>query len=481
MNTFSYIIVVVLALLVAAFTFRLLALYTIRKALNDQLNLAIAETDRLKAEVERLQKTPETIVETATSELKEELAVQGKVDLKLKKALKKAEEANFLKNAFLSNISHEIRTPLNNIVGFASLLEAEISLLEKKELFEYARAISESGDRLLQLLNNIIDMSRIEANDMQLTIRPCNINSVVGTATQLFIFKANEQKLKLNFISNELPAGMADEKSLTNILSAVIGNAIKYTERGFVNISTEFLPKTNEITIRVKDTGVGIDASYLPTLFDPFRNESSGYSRESQGAGLGLPLAKSLIELMNGRLDIQSKKGEGTVVTIFLNAEGVAPESVIDPAADSVVSPPKDDVRKQKARNLQGLEIFIVEDDLMNKLVLFEMTKRMGNVVTAVNGDETMAILESTMAQGKLFDIMLFDINLPPPWDGTKLMQEIRKRWKEYRTIPFVAQTAYAMAGDKEKLLESGFDDYIAKPINQQELNVIIKNQMNKI
>lgn len=441
-----------------------------RTKLEDQLNLKIAELQRVESVVEHLQKSPVQVAEEATQELEQELQEQGQIDLTLKKALKRAEEANFLKNAFLSNISHEIRTPLNNIIGFSSLLEAEISLLENKELFDYARAISESGDRLLHLLNNIIDMSRIEANDMQLTLKPCNINAVVGTASQLFIFKANEQKLKLNFIANDLPNGIADEKSLINILSAIFENAIKYTEKGFVNISTDFLKDQNEISIRIKDTGVGIDAAFLPTLFDPFRHDTSGYSKESQGAGLGLPLAKSLIELMHGRIAIESSIGVGTIVTIFLKAEGVA----------QATSTPKDIIKKQKAKTLQGLDIFIVEDDLMNKLVLYEMTKRLGNVVTAVNGDETLKIIDDAYAEGKIFDIMLFDINLPPPWDGTKLMQEIRKKLKEYKTVPFVAQTAYAMAGDKEKLLESGFDDYIAKPINQQELYAIIKNQMNK-
>ncbi len=470
MEIFYIICIAVLVCLLVAFFYRLLVLYKIRGSLKTELDLKIAEVQRAESEIEKLQKSPQQITEENTHELKEELHEQGKIDLTLKKALKRAEEANFLKNAFLSNISHEIRTPLNNIIGFSSLLEAEISLLENKELFDYARAISESGDRLLHLLNNIIDMSRIEANDMQLTLKPCNINSVVGTASQLFIFKANEQKLKLNFIANELPAGLADEKSLTNILSAIIENAIKYTENGFVNISTEYLPAQNEISIRIKDTGVGIDQAFLPTLFDPFRHDTSGYSKESQGAGLGLPLAKSLIELMHGRIAIESSRGVGTVVTIYLKGEGAAET----PASTREV------IKKQKAKTLQGLDIFIVEDDLMNKLVLYEMTKRLGNVVTTVNGDEAFKVIEAAYAEGKIFDIMLFDINLPPPWDGTHLMQEIRKKLKEYKTVPFVAQTAYAMAGDKEKLLESGFDDYIAKPINQQELYAIIKNQMNK-
>lgn len=436
------------------------------------------ELSEKNAAVEKANKDLSSLSEQVNELLKEKATIEGEEtsetdtrDILMKKALKRSEEANFLKNSFLSNISHEIRTPLNNIIGFSSLLEAEISLLENKELFDHARAISESGDRLLHLLNNIIDISRIEANDMRLSLKPCKINSVVGSAAQLFLFKANEQKLKLNFIAGEVPEALADEVGLTKVLTAIIENAIKYTENGFVNISSEFLPQSNEISIRIKDSGVGIDAAYIAEIFDPFRNESAGYSKDAQGAGLGLPLAKSLIELMRGRIEIESTKGAGTIVTIFLQAY----------TGEQISSAPKVLTKKVKFRTLQNLEIFIVEDDLMNKIVLYEMTKSLGNVVSAVNGEETLKIMEKFYLEGKLFDVMLFDINLPPPWDGIKLMQEIRRKYKEYKKIPFIAQTAYAMAGDKEKLLEAGFDDYISKPINQQALYSIMKNQLNKI
>lgn len=275
----------------------------------------------------------------------------------------------------------------------------------------------------------------------------------------------------MNLKINEVPAAFIDEKGLNKVLSIVLENAVKYTPNGFINVSTDFQTDKGEICIRIKDTGIGIDPTYLPGIFDPFRQDSLGYTKENSGAGLGLPLAKSLVEMMRGHIEIESAKGMGTTVTIFFPPEKTTDE----------IQPRKEPTKKEKFKTLQGLEIFIVEDDLMNKIVLFEMTKSLGNVITTMDGDEALKVIEEEYKAGKVFDIMLFDINLPPPWDGIKLMHEVRKKIKAYKTVPFVAQTAYAMTGDKEKLLEAGFDDYISKPINQQELYSIMKNQLNKL
>jgi signal transduction histidine kinase/CheY-like chemotaxis protein len=464
----------IIAFLIAVAGFLAVLLVKARKSaeiLKTELTSRDSEIEKLNTTIERLRDDFEKQVDEKMRAIREDVTQHEKSDQTLKKALKRAEEANFLKNAFLSNISQEIRTPLNTIIGFSSLLEAEISLLENKELFDYARAISESGDRLLNLLNNILDMSRIESHHLQISLKPANISTIVANTTQFFIFKANEKRLKVNLKVGDVPDAMVDEKSLTRVVSAIVENAIKHTGNGFINISTEFIRERNEISVRIKDSGEGIDPAYLPMIFDPFRNDNTGFSKDAQGAGLGLPLAKSLIEMMRGRIVIDSAKGAGTTVTLFIPCERKSDDTGPKPVYS----------KKEKFRALQGLDIFIVEDDLMNKIVLYEMTKSLGSVIAAINGDETMRIIEQHHNEGKVFDVMLFDINLPPPWDGTRLMQEIRKKWKAYKDIPFIAQTAYAMSGDKEKLLDAGFDDYISKPINQQELYSIIKNQLNKL
>jgi len=439
-----------------------------------QLSEKDAEIQQL-TKVSALLKDQLEVIRKETEAGEETVRLRAGIELTLKKALKRAEQENFQKNAFLSNLSSEIRTPLNNIIGFASLLETETSLIENKELFEYARGISESGDRLINLLNNIIDISRIESHEVDIVLKPCSVSTILSSVAQLYVFKANDQKIKFNIINNDVPDALVDDKVLTKVLGGIVDNAIKYTEKGFVNLSSGFERKTGNILIRVKDSGCGIDPTYLKEIFNAFRRESPGYSAELQGTRLGLPIAKRLVEMMDGTIEIESKKGEGTSVTITLKSASGIPEPVVEEGATitpSQAEPP------QKTKLLQDLNIFIVEDDLMNSMVLVQMTKSLGKVTTAVNGEATLKIIADNESKGERFDIMLFDINLPPPYDGVKLMQEIRKTYPAYKQIPFIAQTAYAMTGDREKLLESGFDDYIPKPINKSELYTIMKNQL---
>ncbi len=409
-------------------------------------------------------------VDEKTKSVNEELEKRKNMDIELKKALKKAEDANYVKSAFLSNMSHEIRTPLNGIIGFSELLLTELSLMENKELYDYANGIRESGDRLLSLLNNIIDISRMEANDMEIQLKACAVNEIIEKTSKLFKFKANEKGIKLNVKFNDIPKAIGDDQSITRVLTYIIDNAIKYTEKGFINVISEFDIESGMICISIKDTGIGIDETYLNHIFEAFRQESLGYSRNYQGAGLGLPLSKRLLDLMNGEILVESKKGGGTTVQIKLRAD------TNDMELEAVIQEPG--TQKGKKEATEKINIFIVEDDRMNRLVLNKMLNKIGNNSLAVDGEETLEIIEKAHKQGLIFDIMLFDINLPAPWDGIILMNEVKEKWPEYKFVPFIAQTAYAMAGDKERLLEAGFDDYIPKPVNKNALINSIYRQL---
>jgi len=271
----------------------------------------------------RLKKAEEIFskqVNAITNTLEHELSENQIKDDALKIALKKVKDANYLKDVFLANMSHEFRTPLNGIIGFSFLLEEELSILENKELYEYAYGIYESGKSLLHLLNNIIDISRIEANDLDASLKPCNIPIIISQASELYNIRATEKGVCLSIQTLETPDVMADDEILTRVITDIIDNSLKYTEKGFIDISSGFIPEQNRVYIRVKDTGIGIDSAYLPNIFDVFRQESIGYSRDYQGAGLGLALAKRLINLIKGEIMIESVKGIGTTVSIYLPA-----------------------------------------------------------------------------------------------------------------------------------------------------------------
>jgi len=417
----------------------------------------------------------ENEVSIRTKALQDEINEKLKVEDELNKALKRTEEANTLKNVFLSNISHEIRTPLNGIIGFSNLLEVEVANLNNKELLGYANGIVQSGDRLMRLLNNLIDISRIEANDMELTLLPNNLNEIVGDIFILYTFKAYDKGLELIYSPQEIPEIICDKSTLERVLSDIIDNALKYTEQGTIEISTFSDPNHGKVGLRIKDTGIGIEKEYLPHIFEAFRQESVGYNRTYQGAGLGLPLAKRLVNLMKGKIEISSEKGKGTEVCLWFNSI-ISTSKVVDEDSEMSLRSPEDYAKASPSI----LRIFVVEDDKMNRLVLRKMLSKIGDITLAVNGEETLNIIDENAKLGMTFDIMLFDINLPPPWDGTFLMQKIKQNYPQYRSIPFIAQTAYAMSGDRERLLEAGFDDYISKPISKFLLFKVIEKYIVK-
>ncbi len=390
------------------------------------------------------------------------------LDVELKKALIKAENANYLKNAFLANMSHEIRTPLNGIIGFSNLLETELSKNENQDLFEYANNIKVSGERLLDLLNNIIDISRIEAHDYQLSISNFSIKNELQHLCNEFKNKAQEKGLTFNYQIDENIFIKNDKNAFHKIINNILFNSLKYTQKGFINLNCAYSIPGKEVSIRIKDTGVGIDKAYLPFIFEAFRQESLGYSRAFQGAGLGLPFVNKLITLMGGRIELDSVKAQGTVVNIYFN---------VSETSDEVISP-NEVIETNHSFFNNGLKIFVVEDDRINRMLLKKMLENMGETVLAVDGDETLKLIAEYANKNIFFDIMLFDINLPEPWDGVTLMKEIKNTWKEYKQIPFIAQTAYALELDKDKLLEEGFDDYIAKPVDAKNLANVISRRI---
>ncbi len=219
----------------------------------------------------------------------------------------------------MANMSHEIRTPLNGILGFASLLGYELALLDKPELHEYASSIQKSGDKLLHLLNNIIDISRLQANDMEIKKQICHLTSLIESALEPLQAVARQKGIQIIcVIPPDEALALADHETLQRVISEILDNSVKYTEKGYVKISAEIQKEDRKIKLLISDTGAGIDKAFQAQIFEPFRQDNQSYSKQYQGAGLGLPLAKRLIDLLGGSLEILSEKAKGTNITLYL-------------------------------------------------------------------------------------------------------------------------------------------------------------------
>ena len=393
-------------------------------------------------------------------------------EIELRKQLKRVEEADYLKNAFLGSLSHEIRTPLSGIVGFTSLLQTELAVLGNTGLYEYAYSIEQSSQELTSLLNNIVDISSIEANMVEVEIQLDRFNNIVKEVQEAYSHRAKEKGLVFKVkIDPELPKLKADSVKLKKVLHILVDNAMKFTEKGFVTITTAYNPKRNIAVIQTRDTGVGIDTETLQLLLSSFQYGHSDAAKIYQGKGIGLTLAYRFVTMMGGSLTISSVEGEGTTVTIAIPCVGFNSVELTNEVL------PEETISVQNEHG--PLHLFIVEDDRMNRMVLEKMLRQAGEITMAVDGDDALSKLEKAYSKKLLFDVMLFDMQLPPPWDGISLMQKVKDVMPEYKSVPFIVQTAFAMGGDKNRYLDAGFDDYIAKPIDKTELMTMVKRNLS--
>ncbi len=369
-------------------------------------------------------------------------------------AKERAEEMNRLKTAFLTNISHEIRTPLTSIIGFASILMSEVG----EEHREFVEMIEQSGQRLLTTLNSILDLSMLESGTLRLQPQPVNVTEEVAEKITYYQPIAERKGLQLTF-SSEPPEIVArlDQACLDRILNHLISNAIKFTERGSVNVHLQ--AREDQLEIRVADTGVGIDASFLPHLFDAFKQESMGIDRPFEGSGLGLAITHKLVTMMQGTIHVESSKGRGSTftVTLPLLPDG-APER---PAPDTSREQPV-------ARRPRVLAL----EDNPDMHVLMKRFLGEAYALTTVEDEETALRL----AREQTFDVVLMDINLGRARTGVEVLEALRQV-PGYEHVPVIAVTAYALSGDRQHFLEAGFNGYLSKPFNR----VVLKQAIEQV
>lgn len=380
----------------------------------------------------------------------------------LRKALEKAEESDRLKSAFLANMSHEIRTPMNGILGFASLLKTPN--LSGEKLKKYISVIDNSGKRMLNIINDLIDISKIEAGQMDTYISECNINEQIEYLNTFFKPEAIKLNLDLSY-NNPLPTKdtfvKTDREKLYAILTNLLKNAIKYTHEGSIKFGYE--RKGEMLEFYVKDTGIGIPEDRQEAIFERFIQADIEDRKAYEGAGLGLSITKAYVEMLGGKIWIDSVEGQGSqfYFTIPYN---------IETEKTPMVQSEKD---TQKNVILKKLKILIAEDeDVADEYLTIILRKSSKEILHAKSGEDTIKLCRKNPD----LDLILMDIKMPG-MDGYEATREIRK----FNTdVTIIAQTAYALAGDREKALAAGCDDYVSKPIKQNELLEIIGKHLKK-
>jgi PAS domain S-box-containing protein len=379
-------------------------------------------------------------------------------------AKEKAEESSRLKTAFLNNISHEIRTPLNGILGFLSLIQDDD--LTGSERNMYTGIINQSADRLMNTINDIVEISQIQAGQIKLTTSETNIKRLTEELLDQFKSDAESQGLEFN-ITNNLPNNIAniftDSIKLKTILSNLIGNALKFTKTGSIEFGIRM--NGNYLEFSVKDTGIGISENIQQFIFERFNQSDVSTTRQFEGLGLGLSITKSYVEILRGKIWLESEEGKGSTFffTIPYNTE---PEGKV--VINNVVS---QDVEEHQ---IKKLKILIVEDDKTAEMLLNMIVKKYCKEdLHARTGEEAVEICRNNPD----IDLILMDIQLPE-MNGHYATREIRKFNK---TVVIIAQTAYARKEDRAKALEAGCNDYISKPIIQNLLTELVKKHCNKL
>ena len=380
----------------------------------------------------------------------------------LKKAQAAAIAASNAKSAFLANMSHEIRTPLNGILGMAQVLEMGNLAPEQRE---QVQTILDSGRNLMALLNDVLDLSKIEAGKIAIVKADTDLIHTLRRLHRLWKAKAEEQGLEFYLsLDAELPQVLNfDSVRVRQCVSNLISNAIKFTKNGRVEVfvtAKKLADGQNLVKIRVSDTGIGMDQETMDRLFRPFTQADDSTSRKYGGTGLGLSITRSLAELMGGEASVRSEIGRGSEFTFSFLAGEAAPQLRVVNEGMSL----SEDESRARLRN-QNLRLLLVDDHPINRQVasLFLRPFNM-RIVEATNGKEALAALGQEQ-----FDMVLLDVHMPV-MDGTETIRRIRESDQSWCNIPVVALTADAMSGDRERYLGMGMDGYLSKPIAERDL-----------
>jgi CheY-like chemotaxis protein len=380
----------------------------------------------------------------------------------LVKANIEAEMSSRLKSSFLANISHEIRTPLNSVVGFSNLLLSNDVTQEMKE--EYIEHINHNSEKLLQIIGDIIDLSRLESSQIEITYEESSVNAIVNEVIDEArqIIKRNEKSIILNvknLFEDNADLVFTDKIWLKRVLSHLMDNAIKFTLDGSIEFS--YSKENEDLIFKISDTGIGIKKENLNRIFEEFRQEIDGHHRPFEGLGIGLTLAKEVVERMGGKISVKSEKGIGSEFSF----------SIPYRPAGSTRGKLKDILKEQILTNINwsARKCLLVDD---NKDVLIYLKRILMDtgiiVIMARSGPEALEIISTTPD----IDVVLLDMQMPEMngIEATRLIRKIRK------DLPIIAQTAFIFEDDKDIILEAGCDACLIKPIRKEHLLTVMSS-----
>ena len=414
----------------------------------EEIKGIIKALNSMLAEIEAKDKNLEALVDQRTKEL---LAQKLKLEENLEE-IKKLSEA---KNVFLANVSHEIRTPMNAIYSLVEDWKNRLSKTQDIDHYKLSRDLelmSQSSSLLLSVINDLIDFNRTLANKIELQLKPFNLAKLVVDTTKLFVSEAKQKGLNLRVEIDENLQELfilGDEFRLQQILTNLLSNAVKFTEEGQVTVYLQGSVGEGKLTVElsVEDTGIGIPPEKINSIFDPFTQAESGYTRRAGGLGLGLSIVKHLVQLMNGKISVKTSPS-GSTFTVSFEAK--------------IIDSPKIANNNHQDRSLKDYKILIVEDNEVNQLLLERILKSLdAKTYLAENGSEAVELVKS-----KYFDLVLMDIQMPG-MDGLTATKIIKSQFPH---LPVLAVTAHAFLEEIEKCREAGCDDVITKPIKKTEL-----------